>query len=196
GADDNDRFQTMSIYDQLQFGARMLDIQPTYHYGGWFCGHYAHTGAAFGWGEWKGGDGASIEKVIEDINLFTSQNSELVIVNISLVFNMDEGRKCNDAERDQLLNLLSNLNYLYTARNPMDIRLDRMRLREYIDGNQPCVLVVFTDDAYLDLSPDHPASRNFFHKQTRLPINERYVCRPKRDGEVQDPDPGFGSRLG
>ena len=195
GADDNDLFQTMSIYDQLRFGARMLDIRPTYHYGGWFCGHYTHTGAAFGWGEWKGGDGASIEKVIEEINLFTSRNSELIIVNISLVFNMDEGRKCNNAERDQLLNLLSNLNYLYTARNPMDIRLDRMRLREYIDGNQPCVLVVFADDAYLDLSPDHPASRNFFHKQTRLPINERHIC-PKRDGEVQEPDPGFGSSLG
>jgi len=180
GTENNILTQTQSIYQQLQYGARVFDIRPTISHGKWVCGHYTDTGK---WPlGWQGGDGASIDEVIDNVNRFTDENKELVIIDISHTKNMEEERDCNDAERADLLNKLSRFNHLYRTNNSKDFRLDNAPVNDYIGGNKSCVIVTLPHDEGFDLN--NLAPRGFYIKNTQLPLKDRSMTHSQTDDEA------------
>src|SRR5688572_604235 len=79
--------QTKSIREQLELGVRRFDIRPTFaNLPGtaefsWNCGHY--TGQAAGKIGWQGGSCAPIQEVVNQINDFTNDHAELIILDIT-----------------------------------------------------------------------------------------------------------------
>lgn len=72
--------QSMSVYGQLVSGSRFLDIRPVVAGGKFATGHYSMVGKAVGW---QGMNGERIKDIIADVNRFTADNRELVIINLS-----------------------------------------------------------------------------------------------------------------
>lgn len=81
--------QYKSVQDQLKLGIRYFDIRPVLKGNRWVCGHYSFIGAPnkflrFGpWDTWQGGDGESLQDIIDGINNYTSGSNELIVLNIS-----------------------------------------------------------------------------------------------------------------
>ncbi|KAF2453645.1 PLC-like phosphodiesterase [Lineolata rhizophorae] len=78
--------QVLNIYDQLKAGARFFDIRPVISNGLFYTGHYSEIE-----GFWQGGNGQSIDEVIDQINRFTSEYKELVVLDLSHAYNTDNG---------------------------------------------------------------------------------------------------------
>ena len=74
----NTMTQESDILGQLNAGARYFDIRPVWVESDYYTGHYSKLGD-----NWAGSAGQSIAEVIDDINTFTSSNSELVILYLS-----------------------------------------------------------------------------------------------------------------
>ncbi|MEM6685129.1 MAG: hypothetical protein AAF617_04975 [Bacteroidota bacterium] len=78
--------QTRNIREQLQLGARFLDITPVLKDGSYYAGNYRKIEAVC---SWQGATGQSIDHIIEDINAFTAVRKELVIIHVSNSLNLD-----------------------------------------------------------------------------------------------------------
>lgn len=74
--------QTSFILDQLQLGSRYFDIRPVIHATQFYTGHYTELNIA-GRNTWQGANGQSMASVISDINAYTQDNPELVILYLS-----------------------------------------------------------------------------------------------------------------
>ncbi|KAM0125274.1 hypothetical protein ACHAO1_010688 [Botrytis cinerea] len=75
----NTQTQSNSVFMQLIFGARWLDIRPVFYEGKWMTYH-----GTFAAGKMWGATGQSIEDVIEDVNRFTKAHpGELIVLDIS-----------------------------------------------------------------------------------------------------------------
>lgn len=81
GTESNVLTQTKSIFDQLELGVRRLEIRPTLTADTLACGHY--TGEAEKKIGWQRGSCLEIKEVVDDLNHFTKDNAELVIVDIT-----------------------------------------------------------------------------------------------------------------
>lgn len=112
--------QTSGIGHQLAFGARYFDIRPVISAGHYLTGHYNDTGKAVL--HWQGGNGESIDSIIESINDFVTEYKELVILKISQDLNTDVGntayRSFNQTEYNGLLAKLVGLKNLYINKFP------------------------------------------------------------------------------
>ncbi|KAG8411470.1 hypothetical protein J3458_015527 [Metarhizium acridum] len=81
--------QYVSVEEQLKFGVRYFDIRPVQHRGQWACGHYSFINAPSKWhffppfDTWQGGDGESLQDIIDGINRYTLESHELIVLNIS-----------------------------------------------------------------------------------------------------------------
>lgn len=72
--------QSTSVYGQLVAGSRFLDIRPVVAGGKFATGHYSLVGKPVGW---QGMNGETIKDIIADVNKFTADNRELVVINLS-----------------------------------------------------------------------------------------------------------------
>jgi hypothetical protein len=182
GTESNTITQTKSILGQLELGARWFDIRPALTSPGtgqppgeWACGHFTATND---WLGWQGANGQLIREVVDDVNRFTDENPELVVINAShiyRIFLMDKlSTTANYKEDpspghlDQLWSIFAGLKRRLTLdrvrkivgkTNPNEaktVQLQDLRLGDFIKrpdgGNEGCVVLVVhgvgEDDLY------------------------------------------------
>jgi len=100
-----------------------------------------------------GGNGQSFGEIIHEINTFTKDHKELIILNLSRDLNLDVGSKYrhfNQDEWDQLLGHLTGdkgLNHLFVAPNPKEVDLSTLPLNQFIGTGQAAVLIIVQPEA-------------------------------------------------
>jgi len=133
--------------------------------GTWACGHFTHIDD---YGpikmDWQGGCGATIDQVIDDVNKFTANNSELIILNLSHLTRLviDLGGHSRDFEpyhRLELLNKFTQLNHIYRPANS-DCNLKDLLLNDFIGAGKAAVVVLFDENEGFAKNEVH--SRSFF----------------------------------
>ncbi|KZW03717.1 PLC-like phosphodiesterase [Exidia glandulosa HHB12029] len=153
--------QTKPIRDQLAAGARYFDIRPVISAGNFKTGHYSKIDAIK---SWQGGNGQSIQEIIDDLNGFTKDKAEVVILNFSHDLNTDVGnsdyRPLNQDEWNNLYRQLAGINNLYTSPNA-DTDLTTLSLNTLIGGGKSAVILVFQPDAH-DITLDGRQGKGFF----------------------------------
>jgi len=106
-----------------------------------------------------GGNGQPFEGIIREINAFTQNNKELIILNLSCDVNRDDGyRPLNQAEWAQLLEQLTGeegLNHLFVAPNPTSVDLTTLPLNQFIGTNQAAVLIIVHSNSYSVILGEH-----------------------------------------
>ena len=116
---DNTQTQTQGILGQLTQGARYFDIRPVISDGIFVTGHYGYVPAVKAV---EGCNGQSIAGIISDINSFTSDRAELIILSLGGDWNTDVGgpnyRSLNQGEWNSLLQELQGINALYHGPAP------------------------------------------------------------------------------
>ena len=135
--------QTSLLLGQLQLGARYVDIRPVIHAGQFYTGHYTELNIV-GVNTWQGANGQSMASVISDINAFTNNNPELVIVYLSHDLDTDAGNSqysaFSQAQWNSLLTQMQeNISNLKVA---LVGDISQVTLNEYIGDGQAAVIVV------------------------------------------------------
>ena len=140
--DCNTLTQSRNIQGQLTLGARYFDIRPVISGGQYYTGHYSHIKNL----TWQGANGQSIQSIIADINAFTSNNQELVVLNLSHSLNTDVGnnsyRPFTQSEWDNLFAQLSTLKNLYKVGDDPNIDLTSLTLNKFIQNSSAVVIIV------------------------------------------------------
>ncbi len=168
----NTRTQTQSILGQLNLGARYFDLRPVISGGKYFTGHYSFIGAI---NSWQGANGQSIDHVVREINEFTRENAELVILNLSHDLNTDLGNSSYEhftqGEWGALLESLKKLEFLYVDSDPA-VDLSLYALDHYIGRGKACVIVI-VDLGDKNISLGEYAGQGF-HTNRNLEIYNEY----------------------
>ena len=131
--------QFRSVADQLAYGVRCFDIRPIGRGPEFETGHYGNSDAV----GWQGASGQTMEEVIDQINAFTKENQELIILNVSHAYDADDGfREFHNRDWGDVFNSqFDRLQNLYYASSP-DADLSRIKIKELIqDGNKAAVIV-------------------------------------------------------
>jgi hypothetical protein len=81
--------QHLSVGDQLAYRIRYIDLRPTMSKGQLYTRHFEHVSVL----GWEGANGQSIDSIIADVNGFTANHNELIILSISHTHNLD-GQQC------------------------------------------------------------------------------------------------------
>jgi hypothetical protein len=102
----NTQTQYLDFYHQLMVGSRFFDLRPVISKGQWVAGHYSSVKAG-NKDVWLGGNGQSIKEIIQQINDFTKEHKELVIINLS--HTLDTDNKYKDLTQDQWNKLFDEL---------------------------------------------------------------------------------------
>jgi hypothetical protein len=140
--------QSLSIGGQLNIGSRYFDIRPVISGGHYSAGHYSKVGKS-----WQGGNGEAIQDIINEINAFTVNNHELIVLNLSHDMNTDVGnesyRPFTPAEWTGLLNQMKGIRNLFVAPNATTVDLTTLPLVQFIGNNQAAVIVVVESDITL-----------------------------------------------
>lgn len=135
----NTQTQTTGILGQLQAGARYFDVRPVITGGQFATGHYSFIENT----SWQGGNGQSIASIIDDVNTFTANNAELVILDLSHDLDTDLGNSSyagfTQQQWDALLTQLQGLQHLF-ATSASD--LSTVKLSEFIGNGQAAVVVI------------------------------------------------------
>ncbi|KAJ4207675.1 hypothetical protein NW759_013907 [Fusarium solani] len=185
--------QTKSISDQLHLGVRHLDIRATYallpdslHNSlsgtqtGWYCGHYTPEGQKFGVG-WQGGSGASIDELVEQVNEYTRDHAELVILKISHVVVLRHSKLWATEDSltpdhvASLMTSLGQLSHLFTVRMASGGKTKALHdytLNEFVGNGQAAVIVVIED---LEKISADVAFEHGFWPRTSLSFNQESV---------------------
>ncbi|KAF2836662.1 PLC-like phosphodiesterase [Patellaria atrata CBS 101060] len=130
--------QVLNIYDQLKAGSRYLDIRPVISGGQFFTGHYSEFQDT-----WLGVNGQSIADIISQINRFTNEYKELVILDLSHAINTDQDyRNFNQGEWNRLFDQLKGLNNRLVNAVTDNTDLTQWPLHNFIGGNKASVLIV------------------------------------------------------
>jgi len=137
-----------------------------------------------------GGNGQSFEDIIQEINTFTQENKELIILNLSQGLNTDLGRKSrslNLAEWDQLLDQLTGdtgLNHLFVAPNPTLVDLSTLPLDQFIGAGQAAVVIIVQPgDKSVTLHEYHYRGA---YKNTQMKVYNQHSHIHKLDGMVRN----------
>ena len=148
--------QSRIVRDQLELGARHLDIRPKLVHEGrmykhimqkedWaVTGHYSHIDVSdlelatnF---EWFGADGESVWDVILNINAFTKKNNELLILDLSHALDR-KYKDFNQEDWDRLLRVFLHVKHRYIA--PEGVTdLSILTLNDFIGGEKPHPAVI------------------------------------------------------
>ncbi|MCJ1287512.1 hypothetical protein MMC26_006864 [Xylographa opegraphella] len=163
--------QVKSIADQLAFGIRFFDIRPVIASSRYYTGHYGNLPGL----GWQGVNGQSISQIVQQINVFTAVNKELVILSISHDFNTDEGRDYRAFTQDEwdgLFQELAELEHLFThPRSTNDLTL--LTMNQLIGNKQAAVIVVVSlDRSHLTLG--NFAGRGFYYI-SQFPFYDNYA---------------------
>jgi hypothetical protein len=162
----NTQTQYLDFYQQLMMGSRYFDLRPVISNGQWVAGHYSKLDQV-----WLGGNGQSISDIISQVNQFTSQNKELVIINLSHTLDMDNDYK--DLTQDQwnkLFDTLKGLNNRFTVNNPGKTDFSTKRLNEFIQDRAAVFILAQLPGG---ISLGDYANQGFFN-QDNFPIYDSY----------------------
>lgn len=98
-------YQDLTVINQLEKGVRYLDLRPVLSEGKFTTGSYFKEQN----NKWQGANGQSIISILEDINNFTKEHNELIIITLSNTLNRDveEHRPFNQNDWDELFDLLN-----------------------------------------------------------------------------------------
>lgn len=140
--------QSYSVAGQLNLGVRYFDIRPVITAGKFSTGHYQFVDTIK---SWQGANGQTIQSIISDVNTFTANKKELVILGVSHSLNTDVGNKSyrsfNHNEWNRLLSQLSGLNNLFVTSRNAD--LTKVKVRDFIGNKSSVVIVVDGQNAVL-----------------------------------------------
>ncbi|KAK4443148.1 PLC-like phosphodiesterase [Podospora aff. communis PSN243] len=126
--------QGFGVYDQLIFGARFFDIRPVIGNGGRLVtGHYS-TGLK------QGCNGQFIDDIVRQINRFTAEHPELVILHLSHALNTeDDYRSMNSQEWDRVFDAFEGLTHRCGG---ISGDLTSKTMNSFIGNGRACVLVI------------------------------------------------------
>ncbi|XP_066901073.1 uncharacterized protein [Halyomorpha halys] len=171
----NVQTQTNPIKYQLELGVRFLDVRPAIGNGGLFLtGHYSRIAG----GTWQGGNGQSIQSIVDDINAFTKAHNELIIVRLSHTLNTEVGnnsyRKFTQSEWERLFQILDKTNHLY-QNSDGNVYLPSLSLNHFTDfGKRAAVIYVIRDPkSGVDMTGRlgkgyfNQTSMNMYHKYSK-----------------------------
>jgi hypothetical protein len=114
----NTQTQYLDFYQQLMAGSRYFDLRPVLSGGQWVSGHYSALENDIE-DIWLGGNGQSIADIIRQVNDFTAQYKELVIINLSHTLDTDNKYKdLSQAQWNNLFDTLKGIQNRYTVTNP------------------------------------------------------------------------------
>lgn len=148
---ENTLTQWTDIAGQLSAGIRYFDIRPVIAGGQFVSGHYSKIGS-----NWFGGNGQSLADIVSQVNSFLSQNNELVILDLSHMFNTDDKwRTLHPDEFSRLLTQLQGLQHLYSGPTGPNGDLSSLPLNNFI-ANGPSVIVINSESS-VSLPPNPPA---------------------------------------
>ena len=148
--------QYNSVFNQLNNGVRYFDLRPVHHNGQWVSGHYTFVDSD-AINCWQGGDGESIQSIIEQVNQFTSDHRELIVLSVSHVqilndrgflakFEREDFRDANPDEWKDLLGCFEGLQqrWMKTTND-----LTKVPLKDFIGPfngpGQSAVILIFGD---------------------------------------------------
>ncbi|PGH35768.1 hypothetical protein GX50_01351 [[Emmonsia] crescens] len=131
--------QYLNVYDQLRRGSRYFDVRPAIGNGGkYLTGHYSKIDV-LGIG-WQGGNGESIQEIVDGINRFTAENPELIIINLDLTLDTDNGYKpFNDQQWSKTFDLFEGVTH---RRGGLQGDLSEKKINEYIGNGQASVIII------------------------------------------------------
>ena len=158
--------QDHGIYKQLEYGARYFDIRPVIHNSKYHTGHYGKLA-----GEWQGADGGSIDDVIKDINKFTKDHKELIILDLSHDLNYDNSPASGftQSEWTALYKKLNGINYLYKPNKSK--KLKHLSLNDLIQKSASVIIIV--DKTHLPSNSKY-YKKGFFHNNQFNIYNHYY----------------------
>ena len=144
GTEANTRTQTLDLAGQLAAGARYFDIRPVISGGVFRAGHYSFVAPIK---SFQGANGQLISEMIDQINAFTKDNKELVVLNLSHDLNTDlpndSFRPFDQAEYDRLFNDLLRLENRFVApSDPTTVDLTTLKLNDFIGGGKAAVVLI------------------------------------------------------
>ncbi len=171
--ENNTLTQSLPIYEQLNCGIRFFDIRPVIGSPERFMtGHYSYVDIT---GGHQGGNGQSILSIVDDINKFTSNNKELIILEISHSLNTNVGygsyREFNQSEWNDLFDILSRIKNLYVLSDGRpDLTLKK--INHYTETSSSVIIVVTASN--VDLSHANNRQIRFFDS-SNLPMHSDYA---------------------
>lgn len=117
-------------------GSRYLDIRPVIANGGqYMTGHYNLPSDTP-----LGGNGQTLEEIVTNINDFTKDNPELVILRLTHAYNTDDGyRPMKDSEFEGAFDILEGLTHRCGG---LEGDITDMKLNDLIGDGRACVIVV------------------------------------------------------
>lgn len=128
----NTQTQYLDFYQQLMAGSRFFDLRPVISGGQWVSGHYSALELDVE-DIWLGGNGQLIADIVRQVNDFTSQYKELVIINLSHTLDTDNEYK--DLTQDQwnkLFDILKGINNRFTVTSPGNTDFSNNVLGDFI----------------------------------------------------------------
>ncbi|KAH7106890.1 PLC-like phosphodiesterase [Auriculariales sp. MPI-PUGE-AT-0066] len=165
--------QRVGFGEQLECGARYFDLRPAVSSGQYVCGHYSSVN-----GTLLGANGQTFDNIIQDLNKFTAQNAELVILNLSHDLNADKGGAGIPFNQDDwdkfLVYLQSSIRSLYIAPGGVNTDLAAQPLNAFIGSGRAAVICMFApaDGGHVSLSSQFAGKG--FYRYTQLNAYDRY----------------------
>ena len=105
--------------------------------GEWVAGHYGQVGDV-----WLGGNGQTLEEIIRQINDFTANYQELIIINLSHTLDTDNKYKdLTQTQWNDLFTTLKRINNRYTVSNPGATDLSNYRLGDFITDRASVLII-------------------------------------------------------
>lgn len=149
--EDNTLCQWIDIAGQLNAGFRYFDLRPVIADGNFATGHYSEI-----FDKWIGGNGQDLASIIGQINDFLDHNNELVILDMSHMYNTDDNwRKLNNDEFGRLLTQLESLKFRYDGPTGPNGDLSSLPLNNFIN-NGPRVITLNSESSVILPQPAPP----------------------------------------
>ncbi|KAF2738186.1 PLC-like phosphodiesterase [Polyplosphaeria fusca] len=162
----NTQAQYLDFGGQLLAGSRYFDLRPVISNGQWVSGHYSEVADV-----WLGGNGQSIADIVKQINSFTSQYKELIIINLSHTLDTDNDYK--DLSQDQwnkLFDTLKGINNRFTVNSPGKTDYTNTVLNDFI-GKSASVFIFAQLPGGITLG-DY--ANQGFYNQDNFPLFDSY----------------------
>jgi hypothetical protein len=134
--------QQLNVGEQLRAGARYFDIRPAWNGQRFVTNHMSAIG------EHKvlaGALGQSLSDIISQVNTFTANHAEMIILDISHIIDAHDAaqRELEPTQYAELWNQLKGINALFKGWRPTEANRDITTVspRTFIGNNKPAVLL-------------------------------------------------------
>lgn len=162
----NTQTQYLDFYQQLMHGARYFDLRPVISDGQWVAGHYSEVADV-----WLGGNGQSIGDIIKQINDFTRNYKELIIINLSHTLDTDHDyRDLTQEQWNNLFTTLKSIDNRFTIPNSGNTDFTQHVLGDFITDRASVFIFAQLPDG---ISLGDFANQGFY-TQNNFPVYDSY----------------------